>query len=529
MRSIRRNGWSAGTVLLGLTLGCNAVLGIDSAPTRPDEPQLAPGECRTHNDCLERSGEVLPDVCIKERCVPLLTDSCPVPLPQSRSKLLKALRSTGPQALIVGAFTPLDPTLFDIVAMDFDLALTELANTTGGLPAAGGGTRPVIAVACFNEYSSPEDFDAAAAHLIEELRVPAILPALTTADLQHLFEQSARSAHVFLLSPTSVEESLVDYPDDGLIWSILGPATDVAPVYEPLLTRSIEHLVDQGTLDENEPARVALVRTDDVRETNVLASAIAKQLGIGADDPPATFETFSITSVTADDPEPDYSDVILELGAFRPHIIIGVAGVEFATRIIPALEAASDEPPFYLLSPFQYNRAQTSKVVVDHPGLEERIAGVNFSATEDPSVRIAYEARFDSTFPKSGWKGVGGHENLYDAMYYLLYAAAAAGKASPVSGPDLVEGMRHLLAGRDTFDVGPDDLQAGFAALAASGSSITLNGAMGPPSFDPGTGIRHMPGSVWCIDKEGTFHADVLRLEGSELVMSFPCFEFGDP
>jgi len=51
---------------------------------------------------------------------------------------------------------------------------------------------------------------------------------------------------------------------------------------------------------------------------------------------------------------------------------------------------------------------------------------------------------------------------------------------------------------------------------------------MGPPTFDPDTGLRHMPGSIWCIDENTHYQADVLRLDGSELVGEFPCFDFGE-
>jgi hypothetical protein len=90
--------------------------------------------------------------------------------------------------------------------------------------------------------------------------------------------------------------------------------------------------------------------------------------------------------------------------------------------------------------------------------------------------------------------------------------------------------MRRLLSGRLTFSVGPDDLLPAFLELETPGSSIVLNGAMGPPNFDPATGARDEPGSVWCVDAKRSLHTDVLRLDSAgNLSGDFPCFEFGAP
>src|SRR6185503_2965802 len=121
-------------------------------------------------------------------------------------------------------------------------------------------------------------------------------------------------------------------------------------------------------------------------------------------------------------------------------------------------------------------------------------------------------------------------ENHYDAAYYLIHAAAAAGSVTPLIGSDLVNGMRRLLSGRLSFSVGPEDLLPAFLELETPGSSIVLNGAMGPPNFDPATGARDEPGSVWCVDAQRNLHADVLRLDSDgDLVGDFPCFDFGAP
>ena len=166
--------------------------------------------------------------------------------------------------------------------------------------------------------------------------------------------------------------------------------------------------------------------------------------------------------------------------------------------------------------------------VDDDHELAPGIAGVNFAAAEDQTVYEAYQTRFDAAFPSHA--GTHGYENYYDAAYYLIYSAAAAGKISPLTGADLASGMQRLLSGRYSFSVGPDDFVPAFVALEEPGSGIVLNGAMGPPNFDPATGARVEPGTVFCVGKSRRLSMDVLRLDAQgQLTGTFPCFDFGEP
>jgi hypothetical protein len=244
---------------------------------------------------------------------------------------------------------------------------------------------------------------------------------------------------------------------------------------------------------------------------------------------PNQFRAVDITSSALAPETPDYSAAIRLLEDFSPHVIIAAASDEFLTAMIPALESqASGIEPFYLLSPWHYGSLRLPWLTERYPRLYARIAGVNWAAAPDQTIYDGYQARFDAAYP--AFAGTRGNENYYDAAYYLVHAAAAAGTVTPLLGSNLVYGMRRLLSGRLEFSVGPSDLLPAFLALEVPGTSIVLNGAMGPPNFDPRTGARNEPGSVWCVDVKGTVHADVLRLDSdATLVGRFPCFDFGDP
>jgi hypothetical protein len=71
------------------------------------------------------------------------------------------------------------------------------------------------------------------------------------------------------------------------------------------------------------------------------------------------------------------------------------------------------------------------------------------------------------------------------------------------------------------------DIPKALGALQSSSqATIALSGTDGPPTFDPGTGAKLGPGSIWCVDSSSKQRADVLRYDDASqtLVGTFPCF-----
>lgn len=534
-----------------VALGCNAMLGISGTSLREEGGAAGQGSgasanlpatsagastgtgCTRHAECLERSGEFAPSACIAGRCVALLTPECPLALPQTERRWLASLRQTDPAPVIFGVFASVPPELLSTESRNYDLALTELSRAVGGLPSAAGKRHPVLAVVCRNLFSSGEAFDRAIDHLSDELKVPGIIAGLEAADLEYAFRRKGRANHIFFISPFEADPALLQLVDDGLLWHMLSGGEQLAPTYAPLLARTLSHLRGAGRLAPDEPARVALVTAENVRLLSNLSAALTGGVlhfnGRPArQNSPDYFREVAISS-SALVAGADYSAAIRLLQEFSPHVIIAVASAEFVTTIMPALEAGEAPfEPFYLLSPLEYDKSRVRALLEQFPKIYARMAGINFAAAEDPSVFRAYEARFDAAFP--AFAGQLGHENHYDAAYYLLYAAAAAGPVNPLFGGDLVNGMRRLLSGRLAFSVGPEDLPPALLELENPSSSIVLNGAMGPPNFDPRTGARDEPGTVWCVDSTRAVHSDVLRVDAQgDLTGTFPCFEFGAP
>ncbi len=512
---------------------CGRVLELPPAEHR--DAGSEPASCTTHDECLAASAEADPEICVDGRCTPLLLPpQCPLVLPQSDGLWRQSLQAGGPEPFIFGAFTDVRKGTADlsgVFAYDYDLALAEVVHTLGGVPAAGGDVRPVLGVVCSNSFDTPDALDRAVDHLVNELKVPGILATLEVDDLERAFDLTSE-AQVFYLNLRDADPSLVARASDGLMWHMLAGWDSLLPSYQALVDRTLRHLASKGVLASDEPARVALVRTYDSPETNTLGTALLEHLVVNG----APFESnptgLAATVLLVDVPSfgtgtHDYNSFIDALRRFEPHVVIFATAGEFVD-ILEGLEARNPQPaPFYLLSPNQLDTADGGLIHAFAPDLYQRVAGVNFSAAVDASAYDAFQARFDAAYPNLATHAQ--HtENQYDGPWYLLYAAAAARGSWPLRGPDLDVAMRQLLSG-DKYSVGPDDLPRAMGELKRTGASIALYGTMGPPNFDPATGARSDPGTVWCVDAGGTLQADVLRLDDNgKLSGTFPCFDFDD-
>jgi hypothetical protein len=166
--------------------------------------------------------------------------------------------------------------------------------------------------------------------------------------------------------------------------------------------------------------------------------------------------------------------------------------------------------PFYILSPFFLQSQQMLTT------LKSRMAGINAAASTDRTLVNTYVNLYKSEFP--GEISYTDLENFYDAPYFLMYAAAAAVRNAPqqLRGRDLADGMKQLIdMDGPRYGIGVDKSTRILQAL--TNGSIRLDGAMGPPEFNPNTGSRETPGSVWCVNGSNAPVSDVLRYNAGEL------------
>ncbi|HEU4579972.1 MAG TPA: hypothetical protein VFS67_17050 [Polyangiaceae bacterium] len=505
--------------------------------------QIDTSGCATNAECLDAPDNFGLTACIKDpakdpaktrgACTPLTTPECPQVLPLDTNLSEQALRTGDP--VIFGAFTnvTLSTRLYN-----YDLAVSEF-QMAGGIRTSGG-TRPVLMVACngaATEGSALEfqaSLDQAMDHLIE-LHVPGVVSGLEVPDLKHVFEKG-KAAKMFFMSSGESDSSLgAALQDNGLVWEVLPGGTGLARTYKPLVDRTISFLQGKGTLSG--PARIALVSAPDISLLadmgNALQSAPADG-GITFNDGKSVLDNIrennffgTTTPSIIADKTADLSTKVDELLDFKPHIIVSTGASEFLTKILPSLEQRWDSStggqarPFYILSPYQYNRPALTTAMTSSSTLRQRVIGLNAPAATDPGIYDSYVARFHINYPSE--MDYEGYENYYDSAYYLLYAASAAAPAL-TDGASMVTGMSRLLQGTP-YRVGPADMDTAVGALI-NGLSISLIGAGGPPNFNVLTGGKDDAASVWCVDSTMKTQADVLRYQDSDGTMqgTFPCF-----
>jgi len=156
--------------------------------------------------------------------------------------------------------------------------------------------------------------------------------------------------------------------------------------------------------------------------------------------------------------------------------------------------------------------------------LQTRLVGVSHEGPDEEHKALydAYVERLAAISPTEF--DLSGGANVYDAVYFLAYAAVAGG----TGGANMNTGMNRLLGLTDDsrHDIGPESIDSVVDRLR-SGQGLSLVGALGPPSFDPLGGGRYMFGSVWCINEDSEFVMDALRLEDMAQPNPaglFPCF-----
>jgi hypothetical protein len=483
------------------------------------------GGCKSTQECQDDPTVFADSVCINGECVALANAdaACPLVVPSDPQQLKELLSKPG-EPIIFGAFGVINQGLHGEITRNYDLAFTEFNDTTTGLPGPNG-RRGLVAVIC----ETPLDEDRVAArkklegsmdHLVQTLKVPGIVPTLFADDLQYAFERELQrdaSNAPFFLSAFESDSTLVNLPaDNGLLWHILPTGEEVALAYKPLLARVLD------SLELAEPARVALVTTEDIRATNDMRTTVVSSVsgivfndGTVDDNDSSTFQEILIrTSDSPTDLEPDVTTLL----EFKPHVIIALGENEFLTGILTPLESrwnaetAMAPRPFYLFSPYQVNMPLfASKLGTNQ--LRQRTAGVNSAKAKDRKLYNTYVGKFRAAYASDMFDSYDDQENFYDAAYYTIYAAAAViGNTPGLKGADLVRGMNKItdMSSSQLFGVGTADISRALNALELG--SIQLVGALGPPNFDDNGG-RKTPGSVWCVDSSNQFRTDVLTYD----------------
>jgi hypothetical protein len=492
--------------------------------------------CSSNADCVSRSGNGAPYHCTTDgKCVALRSSECPLVYDSD------AVKSDNP--IYIGAFAPLPPATPDMSSglYPFRLALGEINGAYGGLVMPNHERRPLVIIACDNCAAGTcgaSGIDDAAAHLIDDVGVNAVLATLEPSDLRRVFENH-RDKGVFMLSPLGATSVLTSsFDDNDLVWTMLGQPSDLSVVYRDLITQRVEPYLRNVRGIGSRPIRVALLRGTDAFSLE-LSSLVADEIvwnGKSAADNGDNYQGFTLDSQSLD-------SVVTQLLAFEPDLVISTAADEVTRRdsgIVWQLETkwtglvADNQPlPFWILSP--YNAGSLGDVMhlleTEMTGADasptSRFVGITAASAPDGKLQSLYAVNVKDAFPDAD-PDTG---NFYDAFYFLAYSIYAAHQNDP-GGTDIASGMHRLLSG-DSYDVGLADIAHVTSALKDATSTISLNGTLGPPAFDS-DGIHIDPGSVYCFEASGggvVLYSDALRYDRTAQSFSgtFACFTGFDP
>lgn len=471
--------------------------------------------CRTNAECIDDNfGR--PYICRAGECIDLVTDECPLVIGEEN------LRAAAPIVFGAYALAP-DAVSRSIASRNIELVVSEFTSKVTGLRGGpNGSTRTLAFVVCNSRFpevapGTIDPFEPSLAHLVDRLEVPGILSGLSATDLRAVYSQRLNPAGTFVISPYEQDSELAAFSDGGRLWHLLGATSDLAPTFGPLLKRTEQYLRTSDAvflnIDDGDKLRVAIVTANIARETDVRDAIAALPELADFEVEPFQIESALLTEA------PDTAAVAGDLLDYAPHIVVALAGSEFIEGVFPVLEAGTtwgkpgtstegQSRPMYLLGSTMAPQTWALYSVKQDDGggyltLLDRIVGVAYESAKDTDLLENYSARLISANKDLPDPSVlVGSENVYDAAYLLIYAAAAAGEVPELNGTEMSRGMRHLLAG-EGFNIGPGDISHVLNTLE-SGEDVGLRLTLGDADWNTARGTRKGSGSVYCLNNAAT-------------------------
>lgn len=551
----------------GIT-ACEQILGLGDLHDRvaadlPDAANDAPSntdagdagaECQHNAECIQKA-QGAPAMCVTGKCVNVKEDLCVQTVLPDNATLAKDNVIVVASFLLVGTTTPTTSG----PGLAYTLAMKEI-QAAGGIQ-----SQPPHELAMLICKANPDKVQDALNHVINDLKVPAILPNFGSGDLVRFIPPQVAAAGTFTMNPSVTTDALKFAQTKRLVWSLLGTGEDVARAYRPVVTRvqaeelggaeiKVAVITTNGSLDEamanvlqkgqripvGQPDAGAFDRSTAL-DVNGLAPTdpLAKFLRVDIDSPEVgPVDSTKLTKAK--------NDVI----AFQPDVIIALTtselnGVfeEIDTTLAGAGDASSSTKPIWILGPNNGRTSQNGKLtalgtylnggtepdVVLARSRRKRFLGVQYAGAVDIVERDGWRGRMNMAFGADTAAGALATENFYDAVYWLAFGFAAAGADAPVEGQSFQIGVRNLITDGPKIYAGPrKTVQDSFSAIAFA-HKTSFVGALGPPDIDESTGTWNSVGAVYCYpqpgeESQGFPRYDVRRYQRSDggLVGDYP-------
>ncbi|HEY0137983.1 MAG TPA: ABC transporter substrate-binding protein, partial [Nannocystis sp.] len=261
--------------------------------TTGDEPTTGSGSssdtgvptCALHSECEDSLGDGY--LCIESACVSVFSDEC--------QKFVWPSQGSHDKVVLLGSIVPTSPP-YDVITVPLQngvqLAIEDYNRTTD-LP---GGNR-IAWIACDDAGSAVKAL-AAAKHLTETLKVPAVVGPVFSEQVIAIAQAVTVPAGTFLITPSATSKAITTLEDDNLVWRPI--ASDVYQANA--LADRVLQLAPKAT-------RVAVLGKADAYGKGIISDVtkrLSKLLGAGF----KTFEYPDPASLTPDELANEYSAVL---------------------------------------------------------------------------------------------------------------------------------------------------------------------------------------------------------------------------
>ena len=498
---------------LASLLGCNSVIGLnklsvsETAKVQVNSDASAP-ECTSNQDCTDQltaayTGDggttdgKIPGVCLKPdgKCVQLTSEDC-------TTITGDYLNDT---AIIVGSLFATQGTTAtqNIPRQQSATLAVEEVNTNGGIPTGvAGSSRQLVMVSC----NTTGGLVRAATHLVQDVRVPAIVGPNTSQDTLDVSNKVTIQAGVVVISPTAVAASITGLLDNDMTWLMI-PSDDQRA---KLMMKNISDL--EGSLKAKRGSnsiKLSIIYRNDAlgvgtknsMDQLTLNGALLSDV-TNAGDPvngKVHIDPYSATATAT-----DFGQIISKEVAFAPDIIVLAGTAESVTKVLTPLEqqwTAANRPYYYMIDPSK-GPELLAAVSSNANDIRLRIRGTGTTPTADSApvtntFNLDYGTRYNSSATAASGTGPS-----YDAAYAIAFALATL-KDQPITGANVAKGLRKLAGGSVTITTGSRDILAAFQSLA-SGQTITGIGTNCPLEWDANGGVLGGTIEMWCIGISGT-------------------------
>jgi ABC-type branched-subunit amino acid transport system substrate-binding protein len=467
--------------------GCNAITELDSYSVA-EEAALCESNAVCSDEASAAAGTTVPAVCVKStgQCVELLSEDCDQVTGDYRSD----------DAIVIGSLfsTKGAQAATNIQRQQSAMLAVTQINDVGGIPSSTSTPRKLVLVSC----DESTDLMRAGDHLVNQLRVPAIVGPNTSQDTLDLSNAISVPGRTVLMSPTAVASSVGSLIDDDFTWLMV--PTDVQRA--PLMISQINALeasikASRGVTD----VKLGIVFRDDALGTGTRSSLNNLVLnGKPLSDPTNLGNRVQISPY--DFSAENQNEIIEEYVKFLPDIIVLAGTAEAISRVMVPLEAAwpsgAPRPQYVLIDSVKVPELITAATGNDDLRLRVRGTGITPASSSAP-VYEAFKLDYQIAYPGSSI--ISGMGPAYDATYAIAFAFASSLDGS-IDGDAVKTGLRKLGGGDMSIEIGATRALSAFQRLA-TGATIEAHGTFSALDWSTDGTTNGGTIEMWCIGLPG--------------------------